>query len=150
MLVTPDSLIDGVLRTLEEEVLPDLSTAYARGQLYCVVDVLANLRDRIEPRAALATADADAAADALDAAANALGPAAAGLRASLEAAPDAPPAARAEALHGAVNEALEALAALPDAEAAPAHEALRGYLVGQAVRDVLPLKPSRLGQIAKG
>ena len=55
MLIAPETLIDGMLRTLEEEVLPHVGTAYARGQLHCVIDVLANLRDRIEEKAALLT-----------------------------------------------------------------------------------------------
>jgi hypothetical protein len=145
MLIAPETLIDGMLRTLEEEVLPHVTTAYARGQLHCVLDVLANLRDRIEEKAALHAADADAAAAAL---ADALAPlraagAAAEVERALAAVPAGPPAERAAALRAAVVAAIET--------GAPAVEdALRGYLVGQTVRDLLPLKRSRLGEIAKG
>ena len=145
MLIAPEALIDGVLRTLEEEVLPHVEGAFARGQLHCAIDVLANLRDRIEQKAALHAADAEAAAAAL---AQALAPlagsgAAGELERALAAAPAGPPAARAAALRELVCAAL--------ATGAPGVEdALRGYLVGQAVRDVLPLKRSRLGEIAKG
>jgi hypothetical protein len=145
MLIAPEALIDGVLRTLEEEVLPHVEGAFARGQLHSAIDVLANLRDRIEEKAALHAADAEAAALALS---QALAPlAAAGAASELEralaSAPAGPPAARAAALRELVSAALRTGA--PGVE-----DALRGYLVGQAVRDVLPLKRSRLGEIAKG
>jgi hypothetical protein len=145
MLVPLESLIDGMLRTLEEEVLPHVASAPARGQLYCVLDVLANLRDRVEERAALHAADADAAAAALaDALAHLRAAGAAEpVERALAEAPAGPPAARAAALRAAVVAAL--------APGIPAVEdALRGYLVGQTVRDLLPLKRSRLGEIAKG
>jgi hypothetical protein len=134
MRIPIETLIDGMLHTLEREVLPQVATPFARGQLYAVLDLLANLRDRIEEKCALHAADAEAAAEAL----RALGAGEAVARAPAE-----PPAARAAALRQAVVEAL--------ASGAPgAEEALRGYLVGQTVRDVLPLKRSRLGEIAKG
>lgn len=134
MRIPLETLIDGILHTLEHEVLPHVETAFARGQLYAALDLLANLRDRIEERCALDAADAEAAAEALCA-----------LDAgdAIARAPAEPPAARAAALRQAVVEAM--------ASGAPGvEEALRGYLVGQVVRDVLPLKRSRLGDIAKG
>jgi hypothetical protein len=134
MRIPLETLIDGILHTLEHEVLPHVETAFARGQLYAALDLLANLRDRIEERCTLHAADADAAVEAL----RALGAGDAIARAPAE-----PPAARAAALRQAVVEAM--------ASGAPGvEEALRGYLVGQVVRDVLPLKRSRLGDIAKG
>lgn len=154
MLIPIEKLVDGVLRTLEHEVLPGVSTRFARGQLYAVLDVLNNLRDRVEEKAALHGADADAAGAALADAAAKLHEAGAGEGAdaaeqALRAAPEAPAAERAAALRRAVTAALGAVAAL-GAAGAPAHEALRGYLVSQAIRDVLPLKRSRLGEISKG
>lgn len=134
MRIPLETLIDGILHTLEREVLPHVETAFARGQLYAALDLLANLRDRIEERCALHAADAEAAVEAL----HALGAGDAIARAPAE-----PPAARAAALRQAVVEAM--------ASGAPGvEEALRRYLVGQVVRDVLPLKRSRLGDIAKG
>jgi len=150
-----ERLLDGVLHTLETEVLPDVGTSFARGQIHCAIDVLANLRGRVEEKAALHAADAEGAEAALAAAAERLraaghAEAARTVDAARAAAPPEPPAERAAALRRAVVEALGALAALPEKAAAPAHEALRGYLVPQVVRDVAPLVPSRLGQIARG
>jgi len=155
MTIPVERLLDGVLHTLETEVLPAVGTPFARGQLHCAIDVLANLQGRVEERASLHAADAEAAAAALAAAAEGLRASghaepARALDAARTAAPPEPPAARAAALRRAVVEALDALAALPERAAAPAHEALRGYLVPQVVRDLAPLKPSRLGQIARG
>ena len=65
MRIPVERLIDGVVQTLTESVLPDLATPFARGQLYAAVDVLKNLRDRVEPRADLADAESDSATAAL-------------------------------------------------------------------------------------
>ena len=65
MRTTVERLIDGVVQTLTDAVLPDLATPFARGQLYAAVDVLRNLRDRVEPRADLADAESDSAVAAL-------------------------------------------------------------------------------------
>jgi hypothetical protein len=140
------------METLREEVLPAVASAHARGQLWAVVDVLNNLRDRVEEKRALQEADAEAARAALEAVAagwrEAAEPdAAAALERELAAAP-AEPAARAEALRARVDDALRELAIRP--ATAAAGEALRGYLVSQAIRDVAPLKPSLLSQISRG
>src|SRR6187549_1130268 len=66
MRTTVERLIDGVVQTLTTAVLPDLATPFARGQLYAAVDVLRNLRDRVESRADLATAESDSAVTALE------------------------------------------------------------------------------------
>ena len=73
MKTTVERLIDGVVQTLLEAVLPDLGNSFARGQLYAAVDVLRNLRDRVEPRTDLAEAESDSAAAALARAVAALG-----------------------------------------------------------------------------
>ena len=60
-----ETLLEAESRTLTQSVLPDLSTRYARGQLFAVVDVIRNLRDRIEMRTDLLAEEASSAADAL-------------------------------------------------------------------------------------
>ena len=65
MLIPPEELLDGAVATLLESVLPALGTRFARGQLYAVVDVLRNLRDRVEPRCAALAAEAASAEAAL-------------------------------------------------------------------------------------
>jgi hypothetical protein len=149
MLVPPEELIDGAVRTLLDAVLPDLATRYARGQLYAVVDVLRNLRDRIELRASHADLEAESATQALAAAATALraaggADAAARLDAAAAAAPAAPALARVAVLREALVDALEV------ATAAEARAPLESHLVQQALRDVACLKPSLLNEISKG
>src|SRR5881275_3118225 len=80
MTIPLEALIDGAVRTLTEAVLPDVTSRFARGQLFAVVDVLRNLRDRLEVKAALHEAEAASAAAALERAAAALGREAAAAR----------------------------------------------------------------------
>jgi hypothetical protein len=147
-----ETLIDGLVETLVQSVLPDLSGRFARGQLYAVVDVLRNLRDRVELRTDLLGEETRSAEDALAQAAAALGdtPAAARLTAAVSAAPTGPPAERAAALRAALVLAFDVLDALPDEHAAPARSALAQHLTAQAMRDVMVLKPSMLAEISKG
>lgn len=153
MRVPVERLIDGVVQTLTDAVLPDLATPFARGQLYAAVDVLRNLRDRVEPRADLANTESDSAVVALERAAAALTKAPAlaiRIADAITNAPTAPAAARVEALRTAVVETLTALAALPDADARPARAPLLEHVGAQSMRDVAVLKPSLLNEISRG
>jgi len=151
MLVPPEQLIDGVVRTLIESVLPDVTTRFARGQLYAAVDVLRNLRDRLEPKAELLEAESTSAAAALERVAAAVpADAAATVRAALAAAPAAPPATRAAALHAALVSALELIDVLPGESADRARAPILEHLAAQALRDLAVLKPSLLSEISKG
>ena len=153
MLTTVERLIDGVVQTLTEAVLPDLATPFARGQLYAAVDVLRNLRDRIEPRADLATAESASAVTALERAAAALSAAPALARRIAEMihhAPLAPPATRNAALRTALVDTLTAIAELAPDTARAARAPIAEHLGAQAMRDVAVLKPSMLGEISRG
>jgi hypothetical protein len=148
MLLPPEALIDGAVRTLVDAVLPDVATRFARGQLYAVVDVLRNLRDRVEERAALLEAEAVSGVAALErtvAALRAAGAADAAARvaSTLGGVPAASPLERAAAVREALVVALEATP--PEARAA-----LDAHLADQALRDVMVLKPSLLNEISKG
>ena len=146
-----DILLDGVMRTLREAVLPAVQGRLARAQLFAVLDVLQNLRDRVESKAALDDAEAESAVHALTQVIAAIGPiTGAALAEGLEAAPEAPPGARAAALRALLVRAFGVVDALPDAAAAPARAALATHLAGQAMRDVAVLKPSLLQEISKG
>src|SRR5262249_55725428 len=68
-----ETLLDGVMQTLRDAVLPAVQGRFARGQLFAVLDVLQNLRDRVEPKAALDEAEASSASGALERALEALG-----------------------------------------------------------------------------
>jgi hypothetical protein len=146
-----DVLLDGVMRTLREAVLPAVEGRFARGQLFAVLDVLQNLRDRVEWRVAFDETEAASAATAITEAVRVL-PAAAGapLARALADAPTAPPAARAAALRAVLVRALAVLDDLPDADTVPARTALTRHLAEQVMRDVALLKPSLLNEISKG
>jgi hypothetical protein len=153
MTIPVEALIDGLIGTLTDAVLPEVTSRFARGQLFAVVDVLRNLRDRIEVKAALYDAEAASAASALERVAAALGgdaAAAARVTSALAAAPAAPPAERVAALRAALVAALEAVDALPDELAAPARTAIAEHLAAQTMRELAVLKPSLLGEISKG
>jgi len=151
VLLPVETLIDGVLRTLREAVLPAVQGRFARGQLFAVIDVLQNLRDRVEPKAALDEAEASSAREALEGVLDAIGPAAgAPLAGALADASAAPPAARATALRAAIVDAFALLDGLPDEAATRARQSLAMHLAAQAMRDVAMLKPSLLEEISKG
>jgi hypothetical protein len=143
MLLAPEMLIDGVVRTLREAVLPALEDRVARAHLYAAIDVLQNLRDRVEEKAALAEAEAASAAEALAALP-------ADVRAAVSVAAGGPAGARRDAMRAALVAAFAALDGCPPDVAAPARAALAGHLSGQAMRDVALLKPSLLHEISKG
>jgi hypothetical protein len=152
VLIPVERLIDGCLQTLREEVLPEVASRAVRARVYAVLDVLNNLRDRVEAKLAPAATEASSALDALTKLAGALREAAkpdaaAALERALAAAPSEPPAARAAALRAAIA---EAIAAQPQGLSAPEREALRPHLSAQALRDVMLLKPSLLSEISKG
>jgi len=146
-----ETLLDGVMRTLREAVLPAVGERFGRGQLFAVLDVLQNLRDRVEPKAELAEVEAASAAAALERAAQALPPPdGPELTRALTDAPAGPPVARAAALRAIMVRAYELLDALPDERGAAARSALAEHLAAQTMRDVAVLKPSLLEEISKG
>jgi len=146
-----ETLLDGVMRTLREAVLPALGERFARGQLFAVLDVLQNLRERVEPKAELAEVEAASATAALERAAQALPPPdGPELTRALTDAPAGPPVARAAALRAIMVRAYELLDALPDERGAAARSALAEHLAAQTMRDVAVLKPSLLEEISKG
>lgn len=151
MLVPIETMIDGVVRTLTERVLPDVPTRFARGQLYAVIDVLRNLRDRVEPRASLFEDESTSIAAALARVAPLLSAASKRtLDAAVAEVPPAPAAARLAALRSALLMALDALDDLAPADAAEARAAIAEHLVAQTMRDLAVLKPSLVGEISKG
>ena len=151
MQLTVAMLLDGVMRTLREAVLPAVGERFARGQLFAVLDVLQNLRDRVEPKAELAEVEAASATAALERAAQALPPPdGPELTRALTDAPAGPPVARAAAQRAIMVRAYELLDALPDERGAAARSALAEHLAAQTMRDVAVLKPSLLEEISKG
>jgi len=150
-MLPPEQLIDGVVRTLLDSVLPGVTTRFARAQLYAAVDVLRNLRDRIDPRAELLDAESASAVAALERVVAALPAAGATtVRAALAAAPAGPPAERAAALRAALTSALGLIETLPADAAERVRQPILEHLAAQAFRDLAVLKPSPLTEISKG
>ena len=165
MLVPLETLIDGVVHTLTDAVLPDLPTAFARGQLYAAVDVLRNMRDRIEEKTELRDAERESARAALERTAEALRSAQverarADELTVLETAPaidvlaqeigDALESHDVPALRAALVAVLETLETLPAEIAAAARAPIAEHLAAQAMRDIAVLKPSMLSEISRG
>lgn len=158
MLIPPEQLIDGCVRTLLDTVLPGIESRFARGQLYAVADVLRNLRDRVEEKSAALELEAQSLHDSLGRAASALRATAetaaqdVALRIdhSLAAVPTAPLSARVGGLRTVMTSALQALDGLAEDVTNGARAALGGHFAAQAVREVMLLKPSLLSEISKG
>ena len=151
MQLAIETLLDGVMQTLRQAVLPAVQGRFARGQLFAALDVLQNLRDRVEPKVAFDESEAASASDALTHALDALGPdLGAPLARALAEAPSGPPPERAAALRAALVGAFALLDRLPADVAAPARAALAKHLAAQAMRDVAMLKPSLLQEISTG
>jgi uncharacterized iron-regulated protein len=157
MYITLERLIDGCIRILRDAVMPEVGTRVARGQVWAVIDILQNMRNRIEEKAELSeteSASADQTLAQLGAVLRDAGAAsdAAALERACADAPAGPPGERARALRAALVQAIDALYALPSRDALPeaARAALGAHLGPQAVRDVLPLTRSKLHEISKG
>jgi hypothetical protein len=152
--VEPKTLIEGVVRALQEQVLPHLPARTARGQLWAAIDVLRNLAGRIEPaRAAFEdearSAEAALASLASSARAAEAAPLAAEIEARLAAAPATPPAARVVALRALLRDVFDRLDALPPERGDALRAPLGGHLAGQAIRDLSRLQGSLLEEISQ-
>ena len=155
MRVSPQILIDGVARTLHEQVLPHVDSKSARGQLWAVIDVLRNLGGRVEATVAALEAESDSASSALGTLAERLRDAghdalATATEARVAAAPAAPANARNAALRDALVAAFADLDGLPAEVADALRPILGGHLAAQAVRGLANLQPSLLDEISRG
>jgi hypothetical protein len=150
-----DTLLNGVSRTLLEQVLPHVASRSARGQLYAAVDVLRNAAKRLEWAAAPLAVEAESAEAALRTAAARLREAGAAapagrIEAHLDAWPAAPAGARAEAAREALAHAFAELDAVPPALGDAIRPILGGHLAAHAVRALALLQPSLLEEISRG
>jgi hypothetical protein len=153
--ISPQTLLEGVVRSLHDQVLPQLESRTARGQLWAAIDVLRNLGGRIEPAVAALEEEARSAANALGTLAVRLRDAgeaasAAEIERQLAEAPAEPANARSEALRAALVDAFARLDALPVERADALRPILGGHLAAQAVRDLARLQPSLLEEISRG
>jgi hypothetical protein len=155
MLIPIERLFDGVIETLRESVLPDVESRYARGQLFAAVDVLQNMRDRVEEKAVIAQAEVASIENALGQLAPKLEEAGEAKLASrvsqlMQQDAEAPPAERVNGLRDGFVSLFGQIAALPPELAESARAILGQHLAGQVVREALVLKPSLLREISEG
>jgi hypothetical protein len=155
MNLSIEQLMDGALATLRDEVLPNLESARARGRLYCVLDLLGNLRDRIGFRESMFLDETRSATEAIESFRVALidrglVSEARGVEAAVTATATAvSPQERTEAMRAIVTRCIRiaADAAVGDrALFAP----LEKHLCDQAIRDVILLKPTQLNELSRG
>ena len=152
MRIPLDRLIDGAVQALTEHVAPQVPDRCARGQRWSVIDILNNLRERIDWKTG-PLEDETRSATAVLAVVTALLRDAGhgGLAARIPPLPsDGPPTERVAAARAALVTAIELLAAVPPDVAAPAHAAIGGHLAMNALRDLQTFKPSLLQEISKG
>jgi hypothetical protein len=119
------------------------------------MDILQNLRDRVEVKRRFAVEEASSAEGALARSAEVLreagcDDAATRIDTVLAADAEADPVARVVALREALVSALDVLHAQPGGLSDAGREALAGHLAPQTVRDIAMLKPSLLNEISKG
>ena len=155
MRVAPQALLEAVVRTLHEQVIPHVESRTARGQLWAAIDVLRNLGGRIEAAIAPQQEEARSAGAALATLAARLREAgddafAVAIECRLAEAPAIPANARVAALRDALGDAFARLDALPAERADALRPILGGHLAAQAVRDLAWLQPSLLEEISRG
>jgi len=151
--VSPQALVAGVVRALQEQVLPHVASKTARGQLWAAIDVLRNLSGRVEPARAPLEEEARSAETALRAlveqARTRAAPLADEITSRLDALPE-PIGARVASLRALLRDAFERLDALPTERGDALRALLGGHLAMQAVRDLAQLQPSLLDEISRG
>jgi hypothetical protein len=153
--IAPQTLIEGVVRTLHEQVIPHVESGTARGQLWAAIDVLRNLGGRIEAAIAPQEEEARSATASLTALAARLRDSgddrvAGEIERRLAEAPAVPARARVEALRAVFGVAFAQLDTLPAERADALRPILGGHLAAQAVRDLAALQPSLLEEISRG
>jgi len=144
-----DRILSGIARVLEDRVLPELPSGYARGQLHAVLELLENLQGRavwggplLEGEAAMLDSLAAEAAAKLP---DQESPLAARLRAYTA----APPASLSDRVHAGRALVCE-LVAGGHADSGELAALVDGFLTNDAVMKALGLKPSRLSEISQG
>ena len=152
MRIPLDRLIDGMVQALTTHVLPSVSDRFARGQVWSVVDLLNNLRERIDWKAALLDDETRSAEAVLAEITTRLRDAGHdNLVASLPIVPaDGPATERVSAARAALVAVLERLGDLPASIADPARAAIGTHLAMNAMRDLQTFKLSLLNEISKG
>lgn len=146
-MIGTDRILEGLLHTLEQSVLPSVAGGFARGQLQAVLEVLGNLQGQLRWGGMLL----DQEAAALD---EVLGLAASTMQGDLGVRCAAWRGSAAGPLDDArMHEGRALLCALLDAghaDAGPLAAAVDAWLANDAIFKAMALRPSRLAEISQG
>lgn len=148
-MIDPDRLLAGIAETLEQAVLPELDSGFARGQLYAVLEVLGGLQGQLAWGGMLLENEAAALAELLS---------------GLSDLPDRVPGDLGERVRAYAGLAAAPLAdrlregralvcALIDAGVADdgdAKAAVEAFLANDTIFKAMALRPSRLAEISQG
>lgn len=147
-MIEPDRLLEGALRTLEHSVLPAIGSGFARGQLFAVLEVLANLQGQTEWGGALLQMERTMLDDLIATAAEdraITGDLGSKLRAYRDA-PTSPLCDRLRKGRRLVCELIDAA----HADSGSLAGAIDSYLCNEAISKVMALGPGRLAEISQG
>jgi hypothetical protein len=151
--VSPQALVAGVVRALQEQVLPHVASNTARGQVWAAIDVLRNLAPRVEPASEPLAEEARSAEAALRALATQARDAVPALSTEIDQALGARPATplgeRVAALRALLIDAFDRIDALSPERADALRAPLGAHLAAQAIRDVARFQGSLLDEISK-
>jgi len=144
-----DRLLSGIIRVLEDRVLPELPSGFARGQLQAVLEVLENLQGRVVLGGPLLEGEAAMLESLAAQAAVELGESDGALAARLRGYVDHPPAGLSERVR--LGRALVCeLVVSGHADNGNLGEMVNGFLTNDAIMKAMGLKPSRLSEISRG
>ena len=145
-MIELDRILDGVVRTLEEAVLPALGSGFARGQLYAVLDVITSLQGQVSWGGMLLENEATALAALIGEAASCTGGELGDRLRSYAALSTA-------SLADQLREGRALVCALIEeghADEGALAAAIDGYLVNDTISKAMALSPGRLVEVSQG
>lgn len=167
MQLSVDRLLEGMIHTLEQVVLPDVSSSYVRGQVFAVIDILNNLTGRLEVRSDLLEKDIQEVKEVLENVKRSLSAAEQlkqnesirTLLSSIDEAlnkesADVPLVEQRKALNALLDDIMVALDGckehMDEDKRLEAVESIRTHLRNWIFRELLALKPSMIRKMSKG
>jgi len=145
-MIDPDRMLEGLSRTLEQVVLPETASAYARGQLYAVLEVLASMQGQLLAGGPLLESEASTLASLVEHAAGIVAGDLAARCRSYSATSSHDLATRLAEGRAIVCALIEG----GHADDGPLAEAVDSWLANDAILKAMALRPSRLAEISQG
>lgn len=145
-MIDPDRILEGVVRTLEEAVLPELAGGFARGQLYAVLEVLAGVQGQLVWGGFLLENEATRLAELFEEVAASVGGELADRLNAYAGLSSQPLAER-------LREGRALVCALIEegyCDEGPVAAAIDGFLASDTIAKAMALRPTRLAEISQG